>query len=191
MIITKEWLEEQKACASGIKRFLNQDKTDSIEVLNTLISEDELADAVWLMLKLMDRRQKIKCAIFAAEQVLHIFDSRYPDDKRPRLAIEAAKKVLDNDTEENRKAAADVYASAAPAYTNHIITSLFHLAHNAAGVASGAHTYATNTISAAAYDYASTAYFNNNSSFFNAKREMTLKILNYGKILLNNEEVKQ
>ena len=59
-----------------------------------------------------------KLAIFAAEQVLDIFERRYPDDKRPRQAIEAAKKVLENDTEETRRAAAyaasAAYAGAAP-----------------------------------------------------------------------------
>jgi hypothetical protein len=118
MIITKEWLQEQQACSSGIKWFLNQDKTDSIEVLDALIDEDELSDANWLIVRLMDRQQRIKHAIFAAEQVLHIFENKYPDDKRPRLAIEAAKKVLENDTKENRKAAANAAANADTAAAN-------------------------------------------------------------------------
>lgn len=36
---------------------------------------------------------------------------QYPDDKRPRNAIEAARKVIENDTEENRNAAAYVAAT--------------------------------------------------------------------------------
>jgi hypothetical protein len=39
----------------------------------------------------------LKLAIFAAEQVLPIFEKYDPNDKRPRKAIEAAKKVLDKD----------------------------------------------------------------------------------------------
>jgi len=57
-----------------------------------------------------------------AESVLHIFESAYPGDGRPRGAIAAARKVAENDTEENRKAAAksayaaDAAASGAYAY---------------------------------------------------------------------------
>ena len=60
----------------------------------------------------MTLEQKRKYAIFAAQQVLDIFEAKYPDDERPRKAIEAAEAVLENDTKENR-AKADVAAAAA------------------------------------------------------------------------------
>lgn len=51
------------------------------------------------------KKDSVALAIFAAELTLANFEKGYPDDKRPRQAIEAAKKVLEADTEENRSAA--------------------------------------------------------------------------------------
>ncbi len=53
-------------------------------------------------------------AIYWAEAVLHIFEEKYPDDNRPRKAIEAAKEYLRHPTEENKQAA-DAAAYAADA----------------------------------------------------------------------------
>ena len=51
------------------------------------------------------KKDSVSLAIFAAELVLDNFEKRYPTDKRPREAIEAAKKVLKKDTKANRSAA--------------------------------------------------------------------------------------
>jgi hypothetical protein len=53
------------------------------------------------------KKDSLKLAIFSAEQVLHNFEKEFPSDKRPREAIEAAKKVLFKDTKENRGASAE------------------------------------------------------------------------------------
>ncbi len=66
----------------------------------------------------MTYKQYVSYAVFAAEQVLDIFENKYPDDKRPRKAIQAAKKCIKNPSKENKKAA-DVYAAAyADAYAD-------------------------------------------------------------------------
>ena len=51
------------------------------------------------------KKDSLKLAIFSAELVLKNFEKKYPDDMRPREAIEAAKKVLFKDTARNRSAA--------------------------------------------------------------------------------------
>ena len=51
------------------------------------------------------KKDSVSLAIFAAELVLDNFEKKYPDDKRPREAIEAAKAVLKNDNEKTRSAA--------------------------------------------------------------------------------------
>ena len=170
MKITKEWLQEINACASGIRWFLNQKETDSIKVLEALIEDNELADANWLITRLMDRKQKLQYAIFAAEQVIDIFENKYPNDKRPRLAIEAARKVLENDTAENRRAAA---AAAAAAYA---------CAAAYAYAADAAYAYAAAAAAADAYDYA--------AADAAAGKAMRLKILNYGIGLLSTISVR-
>jgi len=53
-------------------------------------------------------------AIQHAESVLHVFEEEYPEDDRPRKAIEAAKAWLENPSEENQELA-DAAAAAADA----------------------------------------------------------------------------
>ena len=116
MKITKEWLKEKSACGEGLEWFKDQKKDDGLTVLEALISDDKLDWANWLIVRIMSRPQYLAYAIFAAEQVIHIYEKKYPDDDRPRKAIEAAKAVLTNDTKETRVAAAYAAAAAAAAY---------------------------------------------------------------------------
>lgn len=51
-----------------------------------------------------EKKNSVRLAIFAAEQVIDIYEKKHPTDKRPREAIEAAKAYVKNPTEENRRA---------------------------------------------------------------------------------------
>ena len=54
------------------------------------------------------KKDSLKLAIFSAELCLKNFEKFYPDDERPRQAIEAVKKVLFHNTKKNQvHAAAD------------------------------------------------------------------------------------
>jgi len=59
----------------------------------------------------MEYNQYVSYAIFAAEQVLDIYEKQYPDDKRPRQAIDAAKKCLKDPSKKNKNAAYAAYAA--------------------------------------------------------------------------------
>ena len=148
MKITNKWLKEKRACIEGIDWFNSQKETEAVKVLTKLIKEKKLDWANWTICRVFIIKQRVQYAVFAAEQVLHIFEKKYPNDNRPRKAIEAAKKCIKKNTEANRDA-----ASAASA---------------AASAASAA--YAANV---AAYAAASAA-----------KKQLKLKILNYGLNLL-------
>ena len=52
-------------------------------------------------------------AIYAAEQVIKVYEDKYPNDSRPRDAIKAAKAYLKDPTKDNARAA---YAADAAAY---------------------------------------------------------------------------
>jgi hypothetical protein len=52
------------------------------------------------------KADSVSLAIYAAELAIGIFEKRYPDYKRPRQAIDTAKKWLKEPTEENREATA-------------------------------------------------------------------------------------
>jgi hypothetical protein len=98
MKLTLDWLKEKSACSEGVNWFTNQKETDLIKVLKKLMKEEKFDWANWTITNAMTRPQYIAYAIYAAEQVIDIFEKKYPEDKRPRLAIEAAKAVLSNDT---------------------------------------------------------------------------------------------
>ena len=148
-------------------------KTDSLTVLESLISDDELSWANWLIVRVMERKQCLAYAIFSAEQVLDIFEKRHPEDKRPRKAVEAARAVLKNDTPENRAYAADAADAAADAYA-------------AAADAAYAAAYADADAAAAdaAADTAADAYAADAAADDDVRKEMQIKILNYGIKLL-------
>jgi len=100
MKITEELLNKWDACDEGITWFMGQNESDGLEIVKDLMGKDATKNdwANWLIVRLMAKPQYVAYAIYAAEQVIGIYESKYPDDKRPRNAIEAAKAVLANDT---------------------------------------------------------------------------------------------
>jgi len=71
-----------------------------------MIKKKKLDWASRLIVRVMTRPQYLKYAIYAAEQVIDIYEKNNQNE-RPRKAIEAAKKVLASDTKKNRSAAAE------------------------------------------------------------------------------------
>jgi len=91
-IISLSWLESKCACNEGIKAFTSQTQVNSKVLIKKLIKLGKLDWANWLLVRVLDNRIKqVKYAIFAAEQVIHIYKDKYPNDNRPGKAIQAAK----------------------------------------------------------------------------------------------------
>ena len=164
--ISKEWLEEKGACSGGREWFAAQKETDAIKVIKELAKEKKYQWANWTLTKFMTKPQCVEYAIFAAEQVIKIFEDKHPDDKRPRNAIEAAKKYLKDPTEENRRSAA--YAAYAAAAAD---AAYAHAAYAAAYAAADA-AYAAAAAAAA------------------AKEKMQAKILKHGLKILGRHKMK-
>ena len=66
---------------------------------------------VWEKMKIVkaykwQKKDSVALAIYAAELVIDIYEKQYPNDDRPRKAIEAAKTYLKSPTDKNRQAAA-------------------------------------------------------------------------------------
>jgi hypothetical protein len=96
MEITIGFLHQKGAC-KGSYKWVVENKLIGLEheeFIDKLMKNNRFSDANWLITKLFDETQGVKYAIFAAEQVIDIFEKKYPDDKRPRKAIEAAKDYL-------------------------------------------------------------------------------------------------
>jgi len=134
MKITKKWLQKENACIDGLAWFKKQNKEfEPIPLLNLLIEKNQLDWANWLLARVMEYKQYVSYAVFAAEQVIDIFEKEFPDDKRPRTAIEAAKKCIENPSDENKKEAGSASWAARPAGC-----AAFSAAKSAAGSASWA-----------------------------------------------------
>ena len=72
---------------------------------------------VWSEMRLVkcwkwQKKDSVALSIFAAEECLKNFEKEYPDDKRPRKAIQAAKKWLKDPSEKNESAAKSAAESA-------------------------------------------------------------------------------
>ena len=59
-----------------------------------------------------EKKDSVAMSVYAASLVLKNYENAYPDDKRPREAIRAARKWLKNPTEKNRLAAESAASAA-------------------------------------------------------------------------------
>jgi hypothetical protein len=93
--ITLGWLEKNDACEESVKWFKAYDGPKEIEHLAEEMIRAGHADWVnWGIVRIMTKDQAVEYAVFAAEQVLSVYEAAYPDDDRPRKAISAATAYL-------------------------------------------------------------------------------------------------
>ena len=104
-MVTLEWLESIYACDDGIEYYKTLDETNLLKILERCILDDNLDYANWLIARCMDRKQRLRYALYAAESVLHIYENEHLNDNSPRMAIEAVKAVIKRDSKKNRDAA--------------------------------------------------------------------------------------
>jgi len=141
--ITKKWLAEKNACQDGYNWFVEQGKEfEPIPLLKLLIEENQLEWANWLIVRVMDYSQYVSYAVFAAELVIDIFEKEFPDDKRPRTAIEVAKKCIKNPSDENKKEAANAswaaWAASSASWAARAARAAYRAAYSAARAARAA-----------------------------------------------------
>ena len=118
MKITLEKLEELGACSDVIDSFRASfpDGGAFRDVVERAIAIGAIDDAMWLAPRVLTKEDAVRYAVFAAREVLPIFEIKYPNDNRPRKAIESAEAWLANPCEETMNAvdaAADAAAAAA------------------------------------------------------------------------------
>ena len=103
--ITFKYLKKIGACIEAVQYFVEQNKQQTaLAWINHLVAVDKTDWATWFICRVFNHTQQIQYAIFAAEQVIDNFEKQWPDDKRPRQAIEAAKTYLKQPNKENKKA---------------------------------------------------------------------------------------
>ena len=151
MKLSTEILKPFNPCSEGLNWYINSGEPDTVEkTVKMLIAAEKTKWANWLIVRMLSATDKIRYAVFAAEQVIDIYEKQYPNDKRPRQAIEAAKAVIKNNTEEKRTAAnAAAYSAYAYAYSANAANAAANAAYAAADAAAYAAGDAANTAYAA------------------------------------------
>jgi hypothetical protein len=102
MKITTEFLQSLNACQSGIDLVATYEDKDHEAVVRRLVADNHWDYVNWLLPRLMDYKGYVSYAVYAAELVLPIWNKQYPNDKRPRKAIEAAKRCIDDQSDKNK-----------------------------------------------------------------------------------------
>jgi hypothetical protein len=193
MKITKKWLDKMGACCSVDDKKQAEKIGELKSIVKTLIENNRLSDANWLITRKLRRMDCVKYGIYAAKKVLYLFEQKSLDDGRPRLAIEVAEKYLKNSSQKNRNVAYAAGAAfhaagvAGAADAAHAAYAAFHAAHAAhatgAADAAGAAFHAAGVAGAAYAAYAAYASV--------SKDEIFIKILKYGLKIIYEKEGKQ
>jgi len=185
MEITKEFLQSKNACSPSYKWVVENNLIglEHPEFIAKLMENNRFSDANWLITKLFDKMQSVKYAVFAAEQVLNIYEKKYPKDDRPGLAIETAKKYLENPNAKTAYAArAYAEATAAAAYVAYAAAAD---ATYAAADATAAAAYAAAAADDAAYAADAAAYAARAGAAVGAAAgDIKTSIINFGLELL-------
>ena len=113
MKITKKWLKKVEVCGKGVVWFNDRKFKSDKDVFDQLFKDNQYEWASWTIVQLLNKTQRIQYAVYAAEQVLHIFEEKWPKDKRPREAIKAAKEALKKNNKKARAAAGEAAREAA------------------------------------------------------------------------------
>ena len=96
MQTTLNKIKEHSPCEDGWKKLLNHlNKTQSDDEaleLRTILESNGLHDTIWAFCAVYGYDKEIRLfASDCAELVLPIYEKEYPNDNRPRLAIQAAR----------------------------------------------------------------------------------------------------
>jgi len=85
-------IKDHHPCTSGWKQlltYLNKSNADDEQLsYKTILNAIGIDDTVWC-LRALEYKQYALFNADVAESVLHLFETKYPDDNRPRKAIEA------------------------------------------------------------------------------------------------------
>ena len=124
MNTTLNKIREKSPCTSGWNTLLKSlDKTqadDEVVSFKYILDSNGIKDAIWC-LRVLDYKDICLFCADVAELALPIFEAKYPDDKRPREAIEGIRKYQSGEIDlealsKLKTAAYDAYAAAAVAY---------------------------------------------------------------------------
>jgi hypothetical protein len=137
MTTTLNKIKAHSPCSDGWNKLLNhlgkKQVDDEPLSIATIIQSNGIKDAVWALCAVEGKDKEIRLfAADCAESVLHIYEKQYPNDDRPRKAIQAARDYANGLINEDKLSASrDAACAAAGAAAG-------EAAGEAAGAAAGA-----------------------------------------------------
>ena len=159
--ITTQWLEKRNACPDAVQWVDEQPDKNEFVLIDAAMRIDRFDWAIWYISQRLNKRDRVKLTVFAARQILIIYEKNHPDDNRPRKAIESAERYIKKQSLKNKKsAAAAAYAASAAVYTAAVYAADVAAGHaaSAAVYAAAAAAYDAADAAASAYDDAAAAY---------------------------------
>jgi hypothetical protein len=118
MTTTLNKIKAHSPCGSGwdiLLNYLGKTKADNEPLsIATIIQSNGIKDAVWALRAVEGKDKEIRLfAADCAESDLHIYENKYPNDDRPRKAIQAARDYANGVIGKDELAAASDAAFAA------------------------------------------------------------------------------
>ena len=148
-MINTDIIKALSPCKERVNNYLKHYKEFSGSVREfSELTEITYSDKVWVLKRIATKEQREQWGARCAQSVLHIFEKAYPDDKRPRAAVEA---LLAGTCTKGLKRGANAAYNAAAYAAN---ADAAYAAYATAAAAANAAYYAAN---AAAYAAAANA----------------------------------
>ncbi len=97
MLLNFDIVKNLNPCADELAWYVSNPGRTVEKTIETLLGSSESEKynwTNWLLTHVFTKEQNIKYAIFAAKEVLYLFEAKHPGDLRPKNAIEAAEKYL-------------------------------------------------------------------------------------------------
>jgi len=157
--ITNEYIKSLSPCTNRFNNYIQHYENTDFSIAEFLkLDNITYSDKLWVWKKFATINEAAMFGLYCADSVLHIFQNRYPNDDRPRLALEAVREYLADPSLENKEKCKATAAAAYAAYaaaTAAAATAAAYAASNAANAADAASNaayaaYAANAGAAAA-----------------------------------------
>lgn len=183
MQTTLNKIKSDSPCEDGWKKLLNHlgktEADDEVLELRTILESNGIDDTIWAFRAVEGKDKEIRLfAADCAELVLPIFEKQYPNDDRPRKAIQSARDYANGVISEKELAAAwaaarDAWAAAWDAW------DAARAAWDAAWAATWAAASATKAAAWVAADAASSAAVDAARAAKDARNEIKSLLLKY------------
>jgi hypothetical protein len=146
--INTEIIRKLNPCKDRFDNYLKHHESFNGNLKDFILLENiTYKDKVWVFVRLATHLQNVKWSLLCASKVLSIFEKEYPNDDRPRKALEACEKYL------NEPSASNAYYLADAANAAHVAAYAAYIdaVNTAHAAAYAAYVYAANAAHAAAY----------------------------------------